>query len=325
MLHNDTTDHPTMNDRIIPLTFETFLRSHRLYNVAFEELTSASRLLAISAEMVYAVQGEALGPVADEILAFVDAGYPPNYIRRYIARCNKLAELQRVFENNPCTATLGSSDLVDPKDYGLSLLLSIVFTNHRFEITAALTSFLTSLSRQSTGTIASLGAGTGYELKQSRQLLPQWQIDAYDISGDMRAQAASLLAFFGIANITFNVTFPLESLTGELGNRYDAIIACEVLEHLPDPARALRSLRNTLRPGGKMFLTMAVNMAQEDHVFWYEDIPSCRRQIEESGLETIEEWISPQTIILPSTTREVEFRKGNYIAVVQRPKYANGG
>jgi hypothetical protein len=89
-----------------------------------------------------------------------------------------------------------------------------------------------------------------------------------------------------------------------------------VLEHLLNPAQALATLAGCLKDGGKMFVTMAINIAQEDHVFLYLDIESCRRQIHESGLQVLYEWLAPQTIRFPPANREIGFKKGNYIAIV---------
>src|SRR5262249_18889292 len=106
--------------------------------------------------------------------------------------------------------------------------------------------------------------------------------------------------------------------TPQVRNRYDAIVVCEVLEHLQNPLQSLKTLSQCLKDDGKMFLTMAINIAQEDHVFLYPDPLSCRNQIRESGLRVVKEWLSPQSIRFFPSNREIGFKKGNYMAIVEQ-------
>ena len=299
--------------------FDVFLKAHPLYGAAYERLLAASRLLGTSAQLVYELHPETLGPVADEILSFVESAYPGDYAEAYLARVNRMAKLQERFDANPTSATLSDGSAVPAEAYSLALLLSIVFTNHRFEILEALKTFLQQLPADAAGTIASIGCGTGYELKLAAERLPAWSIEGYDTDAEMRAGAKRLLQFFRVAKpVDFRVEFNLNEPPQPSGQHYDAIILCEVLEHLPDPARALATLRECLTDGGTMFVTMAINIAQEDHIFLYPDIESCRRQISESGLKVKCEWIAPQTIRFPPQDRKIGFKKGNYIAIVSR-------
>jgi SAM-dependent methyltransferase len=278
-------------------------------------------LLAISAQLVYETQGEALGPVVDEILSFVEQAYGPEYIAKYISRVNDLATLQEKFDANPSPATLGDqSAVVDPDAYALSLLLSIVFTNHRFELIRELLLFLKRAEeRNRRGTLLSIGFGAGYELKMACQLLTDWQIEAYDTDPQMMVRARQLLDFFGISkNIFLGGYFPLHQCPDESRGHYDAIVLSEVLEHLADPATALDTLRDCMRDDGQMFATMAINIAQEDHIFLYPTIQACREQIQNCGLVVTREWISPQTIFALPEDREDGFKRGNYMAVLKK-------
>ena len=282
-------------------------------------------LLAISAQLVYENHGEALGPVADEILGFAERTYGAQYISKYISRVNDLAMLQEKFDKDPSPATLGDQGAVlDPDAYALSLLLSIVFTNHRFELIRELSLFLNGMGERSNpGTMLSIGYGTGYELKMASQVLSGWHIEAYDTDSQMTVRARQLFEFFGISkDIPLGGYFPLDQCPDELRGQYDAVVLSEVSEHLPDPAMALGTLRDCLKDEGRMFVTMAINIAQEDHVFLYPTINSCREQLQKCGLSVAREWLSPQTIFAPPDDREEGFNKGNYIAVVENKKAA---
>jgi 2-polyprenyl-3-methyl-5-hydroxy-6-metoxy-1,4-benzoquinol methylase len=293
------------------------LEARPLYSSAYESLFAASRVLGTSAQLVYELYPEELGPVADDILSFVRAAHSADYIEAYLARVNRLAELQERFDANPCVATLGDPSAARPESYSLALLLSIVFTNHRFEIMQVLAKFLRELPATSAGSIASIGCGTGYELKLTAELLPGWKIEGYDTDAEMHEKARQLLTFFQVSHaVDFQAEFPLETVTPQTEKRYDALLLCEVLEHLPNPKQALATLAGCLKDGGRMFVTMAINIAQEDHIVLYPDIESCRMQIRESGLQVLYEWLAPQTIRFPPANREIGFKKGNYIAIV---------
>jgi SAM-dependent methyltransferase len=306
--------------------FPRFCDAHPLYKAAYEGLLRdrspdrIGRVLASSAQLVYRTQGEAMGPVADEILSFVSHRYP-GYLDRYVNRIRSLAALQRRFDQRPSAATLCDANaIVDRDDYSLSLLLSIVLTNHRFEIMAQVASFLRSMAERITrGRIVSVGVGTGYELLHAARILPEWEIEAYDVDDAMRSGARHLWSFFEVSRIAeVGALFPLEGVEPKFVGRYDALVMCELCEHLPNPLRALTTMREYLKEDGRAFVTMAINIAQEDHIFLYPTIESCRAQLRESGLHIVSEWITPQTVMSIPANREENFQKGNYIAVVQR-------
>ena len=68
-----------------------------------------------------------------------------------------------------------------------------------------------------------------------------------------------------------------------------------------------------------IFLTMAINIAQEDHIFLYSSIKQARKQVLDSGLIIIGELVTPQ-VILPFSEKDREnvFEKGNYICVAKK-------
>ena len=311
----------------MPDSFQHFLEAHPKYKALYSALAHdmspgrTGKLLATAAQLVYKIQGEALGPVTDDILDFVDSSYAPGYADRYVARVAGLAALQRTFDQNPSAETLGDpSAHVSPEDYSLSLLLSIVLTNHRFEIMTRLSDFVNALAQSSpSGRLASIGVGTGYELLLAARRLPGWELEAYEIDEAMRKRAKELWSFFGVHAVrNVDSLFPLESLDPAFVRRYDAVIMCELCEHLRDPAKALTSMREYLKDDGRAFVTMAINIAQEDHIFLYPTIDACRTQLADSGLRTVSEWIAPQAVFALPANREKDFKKGNYIAVVRK-------
>lgn len=296
--------------------FEGFIAAKPAYAELYHQLEAQSRKLAMAAAVVHTVHGPDLARVAEPILQYVQHRYGKEAAVSYALRCRRLAELQSRFDQDPCLETLGSAnDHISRDTYNVALLLSIVMTNHRFEIMQNLESFLSDLAGR--GTLAGLGTGTGYEIKLASELLPEWIIESYDIEPSAEREARQLLAYFGISNpIKFGREFPIDTLDNARLGRYDAIVATEVLEHLPDPARSLRVMREYLTAKGRMFVTMAVNIAQEDHIFLYPDLAACRAQLRDCGLDVLSEWITPQSTLPPPLDRERGFKRGNYVAVV---------
>jgi 2-polyprenyl-3-methyl-5-hydroxy-6-metoxy-1,4-benzoquinol methylase len=294
------------------------LNDAAIYEQALEQLERVDRRLALAAQVVNAIQPGA-AEIGSRLIRYTRERYRDcDPIAAYAARARSLFALQERFDAHPGVHHLGDPDLHVSRDhYDISLLLSIAFTNHRFEIMQQLEAFVAGCEGDG-GRIVSIGTGTGYEIERIARGLPDdWRIESYDIEESVQADARALLDYFGVARpVTWGREFPLEAGRPDLNGRYDAIVMCELLEHLPDPAAALRTARVCLKPSGRMFVTMAVNVAQEDHVYWYPDIRSCRAQIAEQRLRVVSEWITPQTTLPPPQDRESAFKKGNYVAVL---------
>jgi len=284
---------------------------------ALTRLEEADRRIALAAGVVDLLHPDA-PQIAEDILGFLAWRYPDaDPVAEYIRRAEALAALQERFDREPSVATLSGPAEPVPRDrYNISLLLSIVLTNHRFEIMQQLDAFLANCT-EPVGRIASVGTGTGYELRlTARTLPPGWTIESYDTDETVRADAQHYLEFFGVKRpVVWGNEFPLDEVRPDFRGKYSAIVLCEVLEHLPDPLQCLRSVREYLAPGGRAFVTMAVNIAQEDHIFLYPDVDSCRIQLREAGLNIVSEWVTPQTTLPPPADREAVFRKGDYVAV----------
>lgn len=289
------------------------------YGRALDRLEALDRRLAMAAAVVEVLH-PAAGAIATALLGYAAHRFPDrDVLATYVERARALAVMQDRFDADPRPETLGSPGAsIDRDAYNLALLLSIPFTNHRFEIMQQLDAFLADC-RASHGRIASIGTGTGYELERMNTLPDGWTIESYDIDEGVQVEARDFLRYFGVLRpIEWGREFPLAVPPPQFRGRYDALVLCELLEHLPDPAAALEAVRECLTPGGRAFVTMAINIAQEDHVFLYPDVGSCRRQVADAGLRTISDWLTPQTTLPPPVDRERTFKKGNYVAVVER-------
>ncbi len=150
----------------------------------------------------------------------------------------------------------------------------------------------------------------GYTLLHDR---PNAKYSALDIS-------ELALNFITRAFAANNMSAPIELIVGDATDmadsripaQADSIVCCEVLEHVDDPAKILRSIRSRLAPGGRTFLSTVANLEAIDHVYLYEDADQIRDMIRECGLEIVDE--RPMT--LPGDDSE-GFTPLNYACIAE--------
>lgn len=299
--------------------FNEFLSNNPHCRRLYEVLSAKDTLLAQSFETVFEMHGTRLKQHAYDILSFLEqSDYRANYAERFIERVSYLNTLQETFNKYPTTENLhGPKAEVDRADYNIALLMSILISNHRMEIMQSLSEFI-SFIKKPQGRLASVGMGTGFELKLVHDILPGWSIEGYDNDEKAHEDAKKLLTYFNVVDkIRFGGLFPDDRPAD--APEYDAILLCELLEHLEDPEGFLKTVKPCLKPDGFMFVTMAINIAQEDHIYLYTSVDDCRKQLSACGLTPLLEKIMPMTIrpISPSENREKIFQRGNYMAVVR--------
>ncbi len=272
------------------------------------------------------MRGDSVIPYANDVFAFLNYKGLDDAFEAYVKRSEALRTLQVEFERSGHYRAARCADVVpiDREQYFLALLLSFVCTSHRFDILENLVRFMRMPSSASSREVLSIGYGAGYELKLALQEMPGWRLHAFDNSPESYRYASDLLGFFGYpANCLRQESFPLDTATlmdTPYRGRFGKVILCELLEHLDDPAQALRAMRTVLHPEGLLFCTMAVNIAQEDHVYLYHSANEARSQVIECGFEVVEEVLTPVAILpFDSAKREHIFEKGNYICIA-KPK-----
>jgi len=271
---------------------------------------------------VQRMYGETIRPYANDILSFLSHRGTACAVEKYVARVGRLRRLQSEFEKTGRYIAASSKQVqpIDGEQYKLALLISFICTSHRFDILRSLVSFLRMRCR-APRELLSVGYGTGYELKLAFDEAPGWRIAAFDNSPDSYEYASQLLRFFDHPiDCLHQDVFSFECRDGVVADResFGKVILCELLEHLDDPKAALRAMRNVLHPEGLLFCTMAVNIAQEDHVYVYRSAEQARTQVLECGFEVVQEILAPVMILPFSESKRAElFKKGNYICIAR--------
>ena len=142
--------------------------------------------------------------------------------------------------------------------------------------------FLPSLSAQRQPCFAEVGVGTGLYSRTGLQAVPAAQGFGYDLSPvSVRFTRAHLDAFGVLDRYDINLRNVIEQPPECLVSH---VICVEVLEHLEDPVALLRSLKNMTAPGGRLFVTAALNAANADHIYLYRNAEEVLSHAEEAGL-----------------------------------------
>jgi SAM-dependent methyltransferase len=114
------------------------------------------------------------------------------------------------------------------------------------------------------------GCGTGAQTVHLARRSFGARIVSVDISADSLAQARARIEAAGHGNVEFQVANLFDLRFSD--EHFDHVFVCFVLEHLPDPAAALKAIRRVLRRGG------TITAIEGDHGSWY-----CHPQTPESS------------------------------------------
>lgn len=129
-----------------------------------------------------------------------------------------------------------------------------------------------------------VGVGTGLYSRIALQGLPLVHGRGVDISPSSQAFALRQMEVFDVAD---RYTIDLEDvITDTPDASAEALICVEVLEHLEQPVEFLKALRRVLVPGGKAFITAALNAAHTDHIYLYRNAGEVEAQLAEAGFVT---------------------------------------
>jgi 2-polyprenyl-3-methyl-5-hydroxy-6-metoxy-1,4-benzoquinol methylase len=173
------------------------------------------------------------------------------------------------------------------------LLLTYAFwINHAALYRCFVRTFLPRLPREAR--VLEIGVGHGLMALTLLRELPAARYEGLDISPFSLAYAARLLAANGID--LHRASLREEDAAGPTAappEERDAVVCCEVLEHVEDPASLLRTLRQRLRPDGCAFVTTVANVEADDHIYRFEDEAHIRRLLEDAGLRVLNELALP--------------------------------
>lgn len=163
------------------------------------------------------------------------------------------------------------------------LHLSYVFwPNHVRRLRFFREEFLDHLSPGSR--VLEVGGGHGAMTLVALRHPGNFEVLSLDLSPHAHEHARELLVANGVdlARVTFEVGDVTRAPTAPRPAA-DAVVCCEVLEHVDDPPALLRGLRARLAPGGRAFLSTVANIEFRGHVALFDDADHIRRLISGAG------------------------------------------
>lgn len=167
--------------------------------------------------------------------------------------------------------------------YMHGLLLSQFLWRHHYQI---LDYFIASLPRYSEGAkrYLEIGAGHGLYLYTALAIFDkETQFDVVDISPTSIELAKQ---FVSNTRVRYSLQNIFES---DNAKRYDFITMGEVLEHMEDPVKLLKKVRELLSPGGTAFITTPTNAPAIDHIHLFRNAGEIRSVVSAAGLKINDE------------------------------------
>ena len=166
-----------------------------------------------------------------------------NYITHYNKHCKNFCKTLKYPTESGIT-----NYSISREEYDIVLLLSVLFTPHRFRIMQLLH------DGPEAEKALFIGLGPGLEMFITKEKFKE--IHAYDLS-------VNKFLFSEFPKVHLNI----ELYTGQNENYFDSIYLIELLEHLEDPYDLLKVCYNSLKKGGKVMLTTATDIPQFDHLY----------------------------------------------------------
>ncbi|MGO9022198.1 MAG: class I SAM-dependent methyltransferase [Syntrophobacteraceae bacterium] len=111
------------------------------------------------------------------------------------------------------------------------------------------------------------------------------RLEGIDISPPAVAVANRLLAVSGHdLRVTFEIKNALDIRQGSTGRQYKGIIAAMLAEHLQDPRLLFQAISHLLDDDGLVFFSTAIESAQRDHIYEFNEESEPLKMAEEVGL-----------------------------------------
>jgi 2-polyprenyl-3-methyl-5-hydroxy-6-metoxy-1,4-benzoquinol methylase len=137
-----------------------------------------------------------------------------------------------------------------------------------------------------------VGPGHGLFLHLAASAPTCASAEGWDISPASIEATRSALARMDASS---KITLQLSDLFAAHERKFQSVVCSEVLEHLEDPAAALRVLGNLLEPGGRLFINAPANSPAPDHIYLFRSPEDLVQMMEGLGFRILQTHFVPCT------------------------------
>lgn len=171
------------------------------------------------------------------------------------------------------------------RNYPFILILSNVFSVHRFEIYKYFRKIVSNYTKV-TDKCLEIGTGSGID---THFMAEKMIVDTYDIN----SYSKKCLELFE-TNERINFTESIYNFGDK--EKYNFVVLNEILEHVEKPMEYLNGTRFVLAKNGHAFLTFAIRAPQIDHIYHYRNKEEALEQINRAGLSVCDDFIAINTL-----------------------------
>ncbi|MBP7650300.1 MAG: class I SAM-dependent methyltransferase [Phenylobacterium sp.] len=218
----------------------------------------------------------------DEALALAVKGYSAfalDSMRRQARFEKDLAYPAKTYEEAAREVYFNDDHMMGVYLPGL-LLSHFLWPHHYRQLEFFDTAFVAPMRAAGGDRFVEVGVGTGLYSRRLLQALPGATGHGLDISPASQAYANRHLSAFGFGD---RYQVHLRDVAEEAEASASWLVCVEVLEHLEDPVTFLQTLRRTLAPGGRAFITAALDAANADHIYLYRTSEQVQAHLEAAG------------------------------------------
>jgi hypothetical protein len=167
------------------------------------------------------------------------------------------------------------------KNYIYVLLLSFLTTTYRYEMMKYISGSMANVLKENSENGLEIGFGTGIDLPSRLNYFTN-----YDIF-EINEYSEKIFNLLYADNKTINYNKAFYNFDDE--NKYSFVQLIELMEHLQDPKKYIDLSHKILKKNGRLIFTTAVNMANIDHIYLFNNLQSVRDLIDESKWKVVDE------------------------------------